>query len=47
MAVFGVAKRITFVVGTDRKILHIEEGSDALDPSGSIASCPLHKPVSK
>jgi peroxiredoxin len=39
-----VARRITFVVGTNRKILAIQEGNDALDPSGAVKACSLEKP---
>ncbi len=35
----GIANRATFVVGKDGKILHIEEGSTALDPSGAETAC--------
>ena len=38
------AKRTTFVIGPDRKIMKVIEGSDALDASGALAACPLHKP---
>ncbi len=44
---FGWAKRTTFVIGSDRKILKIDTGSDAIDPSGAITSCPLHKAEAK
>jgi len=36
------AQRFTFVIGQDRKILQVQSGSDAIDPSGSIKACPLH-----
>jgi len=35
----GVANRATFVVDTDGKIVSIEEGSSALDPTGAETSC--------
>jgi peroxiredoxin Q/BCP len=44
MAVVGFASRTTFVVGTDGKIVSVQSGSDALDPSSAITSCPLHRP---
>jgi len=40
-----VSKRYTFVVGADRKVLKVDEGSDAVDPSGAIASCSRGKPA--
>jgi len=40
MAVVGFAKRANFVIGQDGKILSIVEGSDAIDPSASVAACP-------
>jgi peroxiredoxin len=40
----GFAKRYTFVIGQDRKILKVESGSDAIDPNGAIVACPLRKP---
>ena len=30
------AKRRTFVIGTDGKVAHIDDGSDAIDPEGAI-----------
>ncbi len=33
------AKRVTFVVGGDRKILHVER--DRLDTEGALGACPL------
>lgn len=39
------AKRVTFVVGPDGKIVHVEH--DKLEPSGAITACPLsHRPHS-
>lgn len=38
------AKRVTFVVGPGRKILAIQEGSDAIDPSGAVTACSLKPP---
>jgi len=35
----GMANRATFVVDTDGKIASIEEGRDALDPTGAETSC--------
>lgn len=39
-----VAKRITFVIGPGRKVLAIQEGSDAIDPSSTVTACSLEKP---
>ena len=36
------AQRFTFVIGQDRKVIQVQSGSDAIDPSGSIKACPLH-----
>lgn len=36
---FTVAKRITFVIGKDRKVLKVFEGSNALDPNHAINAC--------
>jgi hypothetical protein len=44
MFLLGVAKRVTFVVGAGRKVLSVEEGSDAIDPSGAVVACSLKKP---
>jgi peroxiredoxin len=41
-----MSKRITFVVGPGRKILSIQEGSDAIDPSGAVAACSIKPPES-
>jgi peroxiredoxin len=35
----GVANRATFVVGTDGKIVSIEEGNSAIDPTGAETAC--------
>ena len=35
------ANRVTFVIDRDGIIRHIEEGSDAIDPSGAMQACPL------
>lgn len=35
----GVANRATFVVDKEGKIVHIEEGSGAIDPSGAELAC--------
>lgn len=43
MPVVGVANRANFVIGQDGTILQIVEGSDAIDPNGAIAACPLKK----
>ncbi len=40
--VVGLSNRATYVVDTDGKIKDIRTGSDAIDPGGAIASCPLH-----
>lgn len=35
----GVANRATFVVDTEGKIQHIEEGTAAIDPTGAVTAC--------
>jgi peroxiredoxin len=35
----GMANRATFVVDKEGKIVHIEEGTSALDPSGADLAC--------
>ena len=35
----GFANRATFVVDREGKIIHIEEGSTALDPTGAETAC--------
>lgn len=42
--IITTAKRITFVIGDKRKVLAIQEGGDAIDPSGVVSSCSLQKP---
>jgi peroxiredoxin Q/BCP len=37
------ANRVTFVIDKDGIIRHIDEGSDAIDPSGAMQACPLPK----
>ena len=36
------AKRANLVVGEDGKVKEIVEGSEAIDPSSAVASCPIH-----
>lgn len=35
----GLANRTTFVIDTSGKIIHIDEGSVAIDPSGAELAC--------
>ena len=35
------ANRVTFVIDKDGIIRHIDEGGDAIDPSGALQACPL------
>jgi alkyl hydroperoxide reductase subunit AhpC len=35
----GVANRATFVVDKEGKIVYIEEGSTAIDPTGAETAC--------
>jgi len=35
------ANRVTFVIDKDGIIRHIDEGSDAIDPSGAFQACSL------
>ena len=35
------ANRVTFVIDKDGIIRHIDEGSDAIDPSGAVQACTL------
>ena len=39
MADRGVANRTTFVIDMQGKIVHIEEGSGAVDTSGALTAC--------
>ncbi|MBJ6759835.1 peroxiredoxin [Myxococcaceae bacterium JPH2] len=45
MPVLSLAKRYTFTVGEGRKILKVDSGGDAVDPTGAITACPLRKPA--
>jgi peroxiredoxin len=36
------AKRTTFVIGTERRVLHIDTGGDAVDTSGAAQACSLY-----
>lgn len=42
--IFTLARRVTFVVGPGLKVLSVQEGSDAVDPSGAVAACSLKPP---
>lgn len=35
----GIASRTTFVIDTEGKIQHIDEGSGAIDPTGAASAC--------
>ena len=35
----GIANRTTFVIDTEGKIQHIDEGGAALDPTGAATAC--------
>jgi peroxiredoxin len=35
----GIANRVTFVIDTDGKIVNIDEGAAALDPTGAETAC--------
>jgi hypothetical protein len=41
--ILGRANRATYVVGQDGRITGIVTGSDAIDPTVSIAACPSHR----
>jgi len=41
--VVGVANRATYVVGEDGRITAIITGSEAIDPTRSIAACPSRR----
>jgi peroxiredoxin len=43
---FTLAKRITFVIGPGLKVLSVQEGGDAVDPSGAVTACSLKPPES-
>jgi peroxiredoxin len=42
MPVTGWAKRTTFVVGADRKVLSLQEGTEAIEPESAVKACGLH-----
>jgi peroxiredoxin Q/BCP len=35
----GYAKRVTFVIGKDGKVVDVVEGGEAIDPSGALMAC--------
>jgi peroxiredoxin len=37
------ANRTTFVVGPEGNVIKVVEGRDALDPTGALDACPIHK----
>ena len=45
MPVMSMASRNTFVVGPGRKVLEVQKGGDAIETTGAIAACGLHKPT--
>jgi peroxiredoxin len=42
MPLTGWAKRTTYVVGPERKILSMQEGSEAIEPEQAVRACGLH-----
>lgn len=36
------AKRYTFIIGKERKVLHIDSGGSAVDTSGALQACSLY-----
>lgn len=36
------AKRYTFVIGKERKVLHVDSGGDAIDTDGAMQACSLY-----
>ena len=43
MPLTGWAKRTTYVLGVGRKVLSMQEGSEAIEPAGAIKACSLHQ----
>jgi peroxiredoxin len=41
MPVVSLAKRYSFVIGPQRKIIRVDSGNDALNPDTAIAACPI------
>ena len=39
---FPIAKRVTFVIGAGRKVLAVQEGGDAVDPTNAVEVCNIH-----
>ena len=39
----GTARRVTFVIDADGIVQHIDQGSEAMDPSGAVGACSLLK----
>ena len=37
------ANRTTFVIGPDGQVIKVAEGKDAMDPTGAVDACPIHK----
>ena len=37
------AQRFTFVIDGGGRVVQVIEGKEAIDPSGALAACPLHK----
>ncbi len=37
------ANRATFVIGPDGQVVKVVEGKDAMDPTGAVDACPIHK----
>jgi peroxiredoxin len=46
MPVLGMAKRYTFVIGPDRKVLRVDSGDDAVHAEKAVTACPRRSAVS-
>ena len=36
------ARRYTFIIGKERKIVHVDNGGSAIDTSGALEACSLY-----
>lgn len=41
--VLKVAGRVTFVIGEGSRIFKVQDGTEAINPEGAVAACPLRK----
>jgi peroxiredoxin len=43
--IISLSQRYTFVIGPGRKVMHVDDGRDAINPESAVKACPTHRPI--